>query len=182
MASRFTPPTAASSISSSRVAPTSARTSKEGRWRNRTRLLFEIVEALTPIWGRDRIGVLILPLGKMNGIHDAHPEATFGYVAERLSDYDLAYLHMVNPALEQMQNGEGVNRKRGAMVAGKSRRHDRLRPQVHRQRLRVGAPLNIDDPTTYYGGGETGYTDHPSLAQDRGEDPKACVDQSWSVK
>jgi N-ethylmaleimide reductase len=64
---------------------------------NRTRLLFEIVEALTPIWGPDRIGVRISPLGKMNGIHDDHPEATFGYIAERLSDYDLAYLHMVNP-------------------------------------------------------------------------------------
>jgi membrane protein len=23
------------------------------------------------------------------------------------------------------------------------------------------------------------YTDYPSLAQDRGEEPKACVDQSW---
>jgi N-ethylmaleimide reductase len=47
------------------------------------------------------------------------------------------------------------------------------------ERLRVGAPLNGDDPATYYGGGEKGYTDYPSLAQDRGEEPKACVDQSW---
>jgi N-ethylmaleimide reductase len=47
------------------------------------------------------------------------------------------------------------------------------------ERLRVGAPLNVDDPTTYYGGGEKGYTDYPSLAQDRGEQPKACVDQRW---
>jgi N-ethylmaleimide reductase len=27
-------------------------------------------------------------------------------VAERLSEYELAYLHMVTPALEQMQNGK----------------------------------------------------------------------------
>jgi N-ethylmaleimide reductase len=47
------------------------------------------------------------------------------------------------------------------------------------ERLRVGAPFNADDPTTYYGGGEKGYTDYPSLAQDRGEQPKACVDQRW---
>ena len=40
--------------------------------------------------------------------------------------------------------------------------------------LRIGAM-----PTTYYGGGEKGYTDYPSLAQDRGEQPKACVDQRW---
>jgi N-ethylmaleimide reductase len=44
-------------------------------------------------------------------------------------------------------------------------------------RLRIGAPLNVDDPTTYYGGGEKGYTDYPSLEQDRGNKPKACVDQ-----
>jgi N-ethylmaleimide reductase len=47
------------------------------------------------------------------------------------------------------------------------------------ERMRLGAPLNTDDPTTYYGGGEKGYTDYPSLAQDRGEQPKACVDQRW---
>jgi hypothetical protein len=43
----------------------------------------------------------------------------------------------------------------------------------------LGAPLNKDDPTTYYGGGAKGYTDYPSLAQERGEQPKSCVDQSW---
>ena len=45
--------------------------------------------------------------------------------------------------------------------------------------MRLGAPFNIDDPTTYSGGGEKGYTDYPSLAQDRGEQPKAFVDQRW---
>jgi N-ethylmaleimide reductase len=44
-------------------------------------------------------------------------------------------------------------------------------------RLRIGAPLNVDDSTTYYSGGEKGYTDYPSLEQDRGNKPKACVDQ-----
>ena len=61
---------------------------------------------------------------------------------------------------------------------------DRVRTQVSGQSgpagaLRERAPLNVDDPTTYYGGGEKGYTDYPSLAQDRGEQPKACVDQRW---
>jgi N-ethylmaleimide reductase len=181
-----------------------------GAVENRTRVLFEVVEALTPIWGPDRIGVRISPLGKMNGIHDDHPQATFGYVAERLSDYGLAYLHMVNPALEQMQNGEEPDPRALSMshlirdkfngtliIAGgfdaesaerwlREGRADLIafgrkfiaNPDLP-ERLRVGAPLNTDDPTTYYGGGEKGYTDYPSLAQDRGEQPKACVDQSW---
>jgi N-ethylmaleimide reductase len=73
---------------------------------NRARLLFEVAEALMRIWGPDRIGVRLLPLGKLNDISDENPEATFGYIAERLSDYEFAYLHIVNPALEQMQNGQ----------------------------------------------------------------------------
>ena len=47
------------------------------------------------------------------------------------------------------------------------------------ERLRVRAPLNADDRSTYYGGGARGYTDYPSLAQERGEEPKPCVDDRW---
>jgi N-ethylmaleimide reductase len=47
------------------------------------------------------------------------------------------------------------------------------------ERLKSRAPLNADDPTTYYGGGAKGYTDYPTLAQDRGEQPKACIDGRW---
>jgi N-ethylmaleimide reductase len=45
------------------------------------------------------------------------------------------------------------------------------------ERLRLGAAFNADDPNTYYGGGEKGYTGYSSLAQDRCEQPKASVDQ-----
>jgi N-ethylmaleimide reductase len=177
---------------------------------NRTRLLFEIAEALTPIWGPDRIGVRLSPLGKMNDIHDDDPEATFGYLAERLSDYGFAYLHIVNPATEQMQNGkepepralnmvELIRRKfKGTLMVAGGFRADTAAQWLREgradliafgrkfianpdlpERLRVGAPFNTDDPATYYGGGEKGYTDYPSLAQDRGEQPKACVDERW---
>jgi N-ethylmaleimide reductase len=47
------------------------------------------------------------------------------------------------------------------------------------ERLRLRVSLNADDPSTYYGGGAKGYTDYPSLAQDRGEQPKPCVDHTW---
>ena len=47
------------------------------------------------------------------------------------------------------------------------------------ERFRRRAALNPDDPTTYYGGGAKGYTDYPTLAQERGEQPWPCVDQSW---
>src|ERR1700731_2455338 len=83
---------------------------------NRTRLLFEVAEALIPIWGPDRIGVRLSPLGKMNDMHDDSPETTFGTIAERLSDYGFAYLHIVNPALERMHDGKEPDPRALAMV------------------------------------------------------------------
>ena len=47
------------------------------------------------------------------------------------------------------------------------------------ERLRQRTSLNRDDRSTYYGGGEKGYTDYPTLAQERGEAPGPCVDESW---
>jgi N-ethylmaleimide reductase len=47
------------------------------------------------------------------------------------------------------------------------------------ERFRLQAALNADDPSTYYGGGAKGYTDYPTLAQERGEQPKPCVDERW---
>jgi N-ethylmaleimide reductase len=41
------------------------------------------------------------------------------------------------------------------------------------------APLNRDDPSTYYGGGEKGYTDYLTLAQQRSEQPRPCQDTRW---
>src|SRR5690242_7059334 len=63
---------------------------------NRSRFLFEIVEALGAIWGADRVGVRLSPLGSFNDIGDDDPEATFGSIAETLSGFGLAYLHIVN--------------------------------------------------------------------------------------
>jgi N-ethylmaleimide reductase len=177
---------------------------------NRTRLLFEVADALTPIWGPDRIGVRLSPLGKLNDIHDDNPETTFGTIAERLSDYGFAYLHIVNPALEQMHDGKEpdpralamvklIRKKyRGTLIVAGGFQADTAARWLREgwtdliafgrkfianpdlpERFRVGGPFNAHDPTTYYGGGEKGYTDYPSLAQDRGEQSKACVDQRW---
>jgi N-ethylmaleimide reductase len=72
---------------------------------NRARLLLEVVEAVIDVWGADRVGVRLSPLRKMNDISDDDPEATFGYVAAELSDYKLAYLHVVNPLTQALERG-----------------------------------------------------------------------------
>jgi N-ethylmaleimide reductase len=47
------------------------------------------------------------------------------------------------------------------------------------QRFRALASLNLDDPETYYGGGVKGYSDYPTLAQLRGDQPAPCIDERW---
>ena len=47
------------------------------------------------------------------------------------------------------------------------------------KRFRQHAALNADDPSTYHGGGPKGYTDYLTLAQEIGEEPKACLDDRW---
>jgi N-ethylmaleimide reductase len=177
---------------------------------HRARLLMEVVEAVSGIWGPDRVGVRLSPLGKMNDISDDDPETTFGTVAQMLSDFRFAYLHIVNPAIAELEKGEPPDAQsarmlklirakyRGTlMVAGGFDRNTAeewlekgwadliafgrkfiANPDLP-ERFRRGKSLNPDDPTTYYGGGAKGYTDYPSLAQERGEQPKVCVDESW---
>jgi N-ethylmaleimide reductase len=59
---------------------------------NRARLLLEVVGAVTPIWGTNRVGV-------RNHMADSNPRALFRFVAERLNDLGLAYLHVIEPRI-----------------------------------------------------------------------------------
>lgn len=76
-----------------------------GSIENRSRLLLEVVEAVCNVWGADRVGVRLSPLGTFNDMGDDDPEATFGDIAVRLNRYKLAYLHIVNPAVTAFEQG-----------------------------------------------------------------------------
>lgn len=177
---------------------------------NRARLLMEVVEAVSEVWGPDRVGVRLSPLGVMNDISDAKPEATFGTIAQMLNDFRFAYLHIVNPAAAATEKGETPDtaaqrmlalireKYRGTLIICGGFDRDTAEAWLEQgkadliafgrkfianpdlpERFRARLPLNADDPTTYYGGGAKGYTDYPSLAQERGEQPKACIDDRW---
>jgi N-ethylmaleimide reductase len=177
---------------------------------NRARLLMEVVEAVSEIWGPDRIGVRLSPLGNLNDISDAEPEATFGAVTQALNDFRFAYLHIVNPAAAAIEKGDVPNaaaarmlalireKYRGTLIMAGGFDRDPAEAWLEQgkadliafgrkflanpdlpDRFRAHKPLNADDPSTYYGGGAKGYTDYPSLAQERGEQPKPCVDDRW---
>jgi N-ethylmaleimide reductase len=177
-----------------------------GSVENRARLLFEVIDAASEVWGAERVGVRLSPLGTFNDIADDDPMETFGYVSERLNRYKLAYLHIINPVTavpepdpRAMPMAELIRRNyRGILAMAGGFDRDLAEEWLQRgradlivfgrkfianpdlpQRLRQAAQLNAEDPTTYYGGGAKGYTDYPSLEQERGEQPKACVDETW---
>jgi N-ethylmaleimide reductase len=67
-----------------------------GSVENRSGILFEIVEELKKIWESNRIGVRLSPSTTFNGMSDSNPEKAFSYIANKLNDYDLAYLNCKN--------------------------------------------------------------------------------------
>jgi N-ethylmaleimide reductase len=82
----------------------------------RSRLLFEVIEAVKGVWSGDRVGVRLSPLGTFNDIGDSDPEATFGVIAERLSGEGLAYLHLVNPATADLDESRPPNSRALAIL------------------------------------------------------------------
>lgn len=161
-----------------------------GSLENRTRLLLEVTEAVTGVWGAERVGVRLSPSGTFNDMHDSNPLATFGYAAEALNRFGLAYLHIVEVNEADLRYGGtevptshlrdrftgtlmvngGYDRDRGnAVLANKEADLVSFgtlflaNPDLP-QRFALNAPLNQPDPASFYGGSEKGYTDYPFWA------------------
>ncbi len=160
-----------------------------GSVENRARLLLEVLEAVSVVFGKDRVGVRLSPGGTFNDMGDSHPQETFGYVVKKISAMNLSYIHLIEPAVPE---GEHPTPDLSArffrplttgtlMVAGEYNRDkgNRIltegladlvaygRPFLANpdlvERFKKGSPLNTPDPNTFYGGGTKGYTDYPTL-------------------
>lgn len=68
-----------------------------GSIENRARLLLEVVDAVSSVWGADRVGVRLSPWGTFGSMGDSDPVALFTYVIGKLSDKGIAYLHLIEP-------------------------------------------------------------------------------------
>jgi N-ethylmaleimide reductase len=152
---------------------------------NRARFLLEVLEAVESVWDRGRIGVRLSPVNPYNDIRDSDPQRTFGEIGRMLAARGLAFLHVDESsgdgfdwaafrrgyAGSYIANG-GYDRERAA-AALESSRADLIsfgvlylaNPDLV-ERFRIGAPLNRPDRSTFYGGGERGYTDYPSLERE----------------
>jgi N-ethylmaleimide reductase len=71
-----------------------------GSIENRSRFLLEVVDALSSVWGGNRVAVRLGPGGTWNGMSDSNPDALFIYVVEQLNHFGLAYLHVIEPRVK----------------------------------------------------------------------------------
>ena len=160
-----------------------------GSVENRARLHLEVTEAVTSVWGADKVAVRLSPSGTFNDMSDSNPEDTFGYLVEKLNKFGLAYLHIVDALEEDIRHGAKVVSlsyfrkiyKGILMINGgydKNRGNEVIEngdadlvsfaqlflanPDLPK-RFKTGAKLNDPDMATFYGGGEKGYIDYPFL-------------------
>jgi N-ethylmaleimide reductase len=159
---------------------------------NRARFLLEVTEAAVAIWGADRVGVRLSPLGSFNGMSDSDPGTTFGAAVDALGGFGLAYLHLVEQMggplpPEQQAVLKGIRERwHGPYVANGA--YDAARgaqavasgwatavaygvpflanPDLP-LRLLTEVPLNDPDKATFYGGDAKGYVDYPAAAENR---------------
>jgi N-ethylmaleimide reductase len=157
---------------------------------NRARFLFEVVASLVSVWGRDRVAVRIGPSGTWNGMSDSNPEALFTHVADKLNQFGLAYLHIIEPrvkgnvVIHEGQSPVASERLRkvfkGKIVAAGGFEPDTAKAIVEKGdadavtfgryflsnpdlplRIREGLPLNPYDRDTFYTFDARGYNDYP---------------------
>ncbi|MEM7550161.1 MAG: alkene reductase [Bacteroidota bacterium] len=163
-----------------------------GNIENRARFLFEVLEETISIWGENKVGLRLSPSGLLNDMSDSHPTEHFKYVIEKLNDYPLAYLHLVEPLIpvdklpkysknvaadfRAFYNGfvianGGYTRETGeeALQAGNADMIAYGKPFLANpdlpKRFELGVDLNKADESTFYGGDEKGYTDYPTMKE-----------------
>jgi N-ethylmaleimide reductase len=150
----------------------------------RMRFLNEVLDAVLGAWPAGRVGLRLSPENSFNSMGDSDPQTHFGYFAQQASARGLAYVHVLEGDMMTKRsridyrslrsrisvpyianNGYDLARAQAAVQGGSA---DLVafgvpflaNPDLVR-RYREQLPLNIAEPSTFYMGGEAGYTTYP---------------------
>jgi len=157
----------------------------------RIRFAVEVVNAVTEAIGAERVGLRVSPGLTVNGIEEGDTESIYPALINALADTGLAYLHVVfadpdQPVFRGIRKAwprtlianpvlgpGGPLPVAGPLLDAGADLIAFGRPFLANpdlvERLRVGAPLNpVRDAHLMYVGGETGYTDYPTLSETAG--------------
>ena len=153
------------------------------------RVVVEVTEAVTRVWGSDKVGIRLSPLTTFSDIGDSNPEPLYLSLVEQLNAFKLAYIHVVegdtggtrHPAggfdLQKLKKASNAlyiaNNGFTRDLALEARDNDEAdlicfgRPFISNpdlvERLQQDAKLAEPDQATFYAGEAKGYTDYPTL-------------------
>lgn len=142
---------------------------------------------LVLVFSSDRVGLRLSPLNSYNSIKDSDPIGTFTWLATRLNDNNLAYLHVMRADFLGEQQGDVLTPIReaynGVLVGNTGYTAAEAEAAIADgqldaiafgvsflanpdlpHRFAQNAPLNAPDPSKFYSPGAPGYTDYPNLA------------------
>lgn len=153
-----------------------------GSLENRARLMLEVTDAVTGVWGAGRVGMHLAPRADSHDMGDSNRAETFGYVARELGKRGVAFIctrekegeDSLGQQLKQIFGGVYIANERFTgeqanewLAAGKADAVAFGIPYIANpdlvERLRQNAPLNEPKPELFYAQGAEGYTDYPSL-------------------
>jgi len=161
-----------------------------GDIKNRCQFALEVVEAVSQSIGSEKTGIRLSPGGIGHDIMDSNAKKLFEHLINSLNNFDLAYLHlmepyvnlshipnsvqgiakhfrplyngnlMINNGFDQQSGNKVIEEGYADMVA-----YGKLfisNPDLVK-RFELNAPLNPWDESTFYSLGEKGYTDYTCI-------------------
>jgi N-ethylmaleimide reductase len=157
-----------------------------GSVEGRSRLLRDIVSAISESMPRPRIGLRLSPFADYNSPRDPKPEDTYGRLAEWLQTAGLSYLHLADtnawtgapdypkmlPVFRKHYRGPlivngGITPERAVQIVNSGEadavafgRLFLANPDLP-ARIRACGPYNSLQPFGIYGGSDSGYLDYP---------------------
>ena len=155
-----------------------------GSIENRIRFAIEVAAAVADEIGPGRTGIRIAPGNKFNDIAETDVLSVYEPLVRELGRLNLAYLHVNHmgddtvlrmiratwPGVLFLTRGQADIATRVADIENgladviTVAKLSLANPDLV-ERFKLGASLNVPDPTTFYGGGAKGYTDYPTLAR-----------------
>ncbi|HEY4213642.1 MAG TPA: alkene reductase [Steroidobacteraceae bacterium] len=154
-----------------------------GSLENRARLMLEVADAVSSVWGAGRVGMHLAPRADAHDMGDSNLAETFGYVARELGKRKLAFI-CVRESVKSPRSGPQLK----AAFGGAYIANEGFTQESAEQALAVGeadavafGKLFIANPDlprrfsekreanawnadTFYSQGAEGYTDYPALA------------------
>lgn len=161
-----------------------------GNIENRSRFVIEVMQEMVNAIGENKVGIKLSPSIPFNSIIDSNPTELYTYLIEALNKMPLVYIHLMNalfptdnlPQYPRDVMGVFGTLSKHPIIANGGYNQETAEQELQKgiakmisfgalfvsnpdlpKRFELNASLNQPDHSTFYGGGEKGYSDYPSL-------------------